>query len=107
MTQEATPLDKEAKQPQKTIDKEARKAALLKKKEELLAKQLKIEARIKALEITPEEKRKLDTRRKVIAGGVILSLIKTDEEIKAKFLEVLKPTLKRDCDKLLFTDLIE
>ena len=69
---------------------------LLKEKQNQLAKEIKVEE--KKLK---DEQRKLDTRRKIIAGGIFLSKMKNGDTTLKKILEEeLKNA--REKDRVLF-----
>ena len=73
-----------------------------KRLEVLKEKQTQIEKEIKAEEKKlKDQQRKLDTRRKIIAGGIFLSKIKKgDKMLKEIFEEEIKNT--REKDRVLF-----
>lgn len=72
---------------------------LLKKREQLEAKIQKRRA------IQNENKRKEDTRRKIITGGVCLKLMQEDEHLKNRILAKIKSTIKPQEFERLFLDL--
>jgi large subunit ribosomal protein L7/L12 len=67
---------------------------------QLKAKQQKIDARKRALE--SRQARQADTRRKILAGAIVLAQIESDAVAKAKFREWLDASLSRDDDRALF-----
>jgi hypothetical protein len=67
---------------------------------QLKAKQQKIDARRRALE--SRQARQADTRRKFLAGAIVLAQIESDAGAKAKFRLWLEASLTRDDDRALF-----
>ena len=67
---------------------------------QLKAKQQKIDARKRALET--RQARQADTRRKFLAGAIVLAQIESDAGAKAKFRLWLDASLTRDDDRALF-----
>jgi hypothetical protein len=74
--------------------------ALEERLKQLKAKQQKIDARRRALET--RQARQADTRRKFLAGAVVLAQIESDADAKAKFRLWLDASLTRDDDRALF-----
>lgn len=71
--------------------------------EKLLKKKTQIDARIKKqLALQKEQDRKVDTRRKIITGGVCLNLMEEDELLRKKVMEKIKATTKEEEFKRLF-----
>ena len=62
-------------------------------------KKAKIDAKIALLK---EKERKFDTRKKILAGGWLLALARTDEGIQKLLESSFYPTLKDDRDRALF-----
>lgn len=62
-------------------------------------KKAKIDAKIALLK---EKERKLDTKRKILAGGWLLALARTDESIQELLESRFYPTLKDNKDRVLF-----
>lgn len=79
---------------------EAEIEALKKKLAEAKARKAKIEARQRAAE--SKKKRAEDTRRKILAGALVLELIEEKEETKRRFMEQLDKFLTREDDRALF-----
>jgi large subunit ribosomal protein L7/L12 len=79
---------------------EAEIEALKKKLQEAKARKAKIEARQKAVE--SKKKRADETRRKILAGALVLELMEEKEETKRRFMEQLDKFLTRDDDRALF-----
>jgi hypothetical protein len=67
---------------------------------QLKAKQQKIEARRRARE--SRETRQADTRRKFLAGAVVLAQVERDALAKAQFRQWLDQSLTREDDRALF-----
>jgi large subunit ribosomal protein L7/L12 len=71
----------------------------------LLKKREQLEAKIqKRMAVQNEKKRKEDTRRKIIAGGVCLKLMQDDEHLKNRILAKIKSTTKPQEFERLFSD---
>jgi large subunit ribosomal protein L7/L12 len=68
--------------------------------DQLKAKNEKIEARKLTALLKGDKSR--DTRRKILAGALILDIINKDEAAKNKFIPQLDKYLKRDDDRALF-----
>jgi large subunit ribosomal protein L7/L12 len=81
-----------------TIDE--RIAALEAKLKQERAKKQKVEARLRAIE--QKRKRAEDTRRKILAGALVLELMEQDEQTKQRFLARLDKYLTRADDRALF-----
>ena len=79
---------------------EDRIAAAEAKLKQLKAEQQKVEARKKAIEV--KRKRQDDTRRKVLAGAVLLAQVESGEWPEAKFKAMMDKGLTRDEDRALF-----
>ncbi len=66
-------------------------------------KSLKLKNHLKRLEQREKAKnRKRDTRRKILAGSLVLEHMEKDEAFAAKFRGDLDQFLKRDIDRALF-----
>ena len=89
----ATISERQAKL-QASIEAQAKKLA------ELKAKQAKIEARQRAAE--KSEARKIDTRKKILAGAYALSLLEKKGEYATKFMAGLNGFLEKSADRELF-----
>jgi predicted transcriptional regulator len=73
------------------------------KLERLLQKKRQIEAKIKRIKARENaQRRKLDTRRKILAGAAVLEHAKRDEQFAAFLTRLLDETLKRESDRKLF-----
>lgn len=81
-----------------TIDE--RIASLEVKLKQERAKKQKIEARLRAVE--QKRKRAEDTRRKILAGTLVLEMMEQDEQARQRFLNRLDKYLTRDDDRALF-----
>jgi hypothetical protein len=81
-----------------TIDE--RIAALETKLKQERAKKQKIEARLRATE--HKRRRAEDTRRKILAGALVLELMERDESTRQRFLQRLDNYLTRPDDRSLF-----
>jgi large subunit ribosomal protein L7/L12 len=68
--------------------------------DQLKAKNEQLEARKLTALLKGERSR--DTRRKILAGALILEIINKDEAAKNKFMPQLDKYLKRDDDRALF-----
>ncbi len=69
----------------------------------LTAKRDQINARIQALKAKEQaQKRKEDTRRKVLIGAVVLKMLKTGEMPKERLTAMLDKNLDSDRDRMLF-----
>jgi len=79
---------------------EAEIEALKKKLQEAKVRKAKIEARQKAAE--SKKKRADETRRKILAGALVLELMEEKEETKRRFMEQLDKFLNREDDRALF-----
>ena len=67
---------------------------------QLKAKQQKIDARRRALEA--RQTRQADTRRKFLAGAIVLAQVERDAPAKAQFRQWLDQSLTREDDRALF-----
>jgi hypothetical protein len=74
--------------------------ALEERLKQLKAKQQKIDARKRALET--RQARQADTRRKFLAGAIVLAQVESDAGAKAKFRLWLDASLTSDDDRALF-----
>ena len=74
--------------------------ALEERLKQLKAKQQKIDARKRVLE--SRQARQADTRRKFLAGAIVLAQIESDAVAEAKFRRWLDASLTRDDDRALF-----
>lgn len=81
-----------------TIDE--RIAALEAKLKQERAKKQKVEARLRAVE--QKRKRAEDTRRKILAGALVLELMEQDQQTRERFLARLDRYLTREDDRALF-----
>lgn len=81
-----------------TIDD--RIAALEEKLKQEKARKEQLEAR--KLQSMIKGKRSDDTRRKILAGALVLEMMQRDESTRAKFLERLDKYLKRADERKLF-----
>lgn len=81
----------------KPLTKEEKIQALKDKEKQIKARIAKLQAADKAKE------RKVDARKKIILGGILLNLMKADESIKAKVKAEIDK--RADKDKELFSDL--
>jgi len=79
---------------------EAEIEALKKKLAEAKARKAKIEARQRAAE--SKKKRSEETRRKILAGALVLQMMEEKDEVKRRFLDQLDKFLTRDDDRALF-----
>lgn len=64
------------------------------------AQRQKIEARKKAADA--EKERANDTRRKILAGALVLEMMKNDEQVRARFMARLAEYLTRPDERALF-----
>lgn len=67
---------------------------------QLKARKQQIEAR--KLHLLIKGRRSDDTRRKILAGALVLEMMERDEATKQRFLERLDKFLKREDDRKLF-----
>ena len=74
--------------------------ALEEKLKQAKAQKAKIEARKKAIETKVH--RSQDTRRKVLAGAMVLEMMERDEATRQRFMERLDKYLTRADDRALF-----
>lgn len=74
--------------------------ALEERLKQLKAKQQKIDARKRALE--SRQARQADTRRKLLAGAVVLAQVERDALANAQFRQWLDQSLTREDDRALF-----
>ena len=74
--------------------------ALEEKLKQAKAQKAKIEARQKAIETKVQ--RSQDTRRKVLAGAMVLEMMERDEATRQRFMERLDKYLTRADDRALF-----
>lgn len=81
-----------------TIDE--RIAALEAKLKQERAKKQKVEARKRAVE--QKLQRAADTRRKILAGALVLELMERDEATRQRFMQRLDAYLTRPDDRALF-----
>ena len=69
----------------------------------LTAKRDQINAQIQALKAKDQaQKRKADTRRKVLIGAVVLKMLKTGEMPQERLTAMLDKNLDSDRDRMLF-----
>jgi len=86
---------------------EERTKELLEKQEALLKKQSQIQEQLKDLKARGNtKKRKMDTRRKIIAGAITLHHAETDPEYREWLAKELRNFITRKTDKDLFSDLL-
>ena len=74
--------------------------ALEERLKQLKAKQQQIDARKRALEL--RQTRKADTRRKFLAGAIVLAGVERDALVNARFRQWLDESLVREDDRALF-----
>jgi len=75
-------------------------------KEELLRKKAQLEERLRTLEARENtQKRKDDTRRKILVGALCLTHAESKPEFKKWLVEALGKTLAKPADRALFSDL--
>ena len=87
---------------QKKADDQAKKFADAQKRlRQLKAKKEQVEARKLAQTLTGN--RATDTRRKILAGALVLDMMEHDEQTRAKFLDRLDKFLTRSDDRALFS----
>jgi septal ring factor EnvC (AmiA/AmiB activator) len=67
---------------------------------QLKAKQQKIDARKRALE--SRQARQADTRRKFLAGAIVLAQVERDADANAQFRRWVDQSLRREDDRALF-----
>ncbi|MGG6322010.1 hypothetical protein [Vibrio cholerae] len=71
--------------------------------EKLLEKEKQLKAKIQAAKSRESEKqRKLDTRRKILIGAMVLDGMKNSEEYEAKIRQNLDKYLTKNKDRVLF-----
>ncbi len=71
--------------------------------EKLLEKEKQLKAKIQAAKYREREKeRKLDTRRKILIGAMVLEGMKNSEEYEAKIRQNLDKYLTKNKDRVLF-----
>ena len=81
-----------------TIDEQIEQAK--RRIKQLEARKQQIEAR--KVHLLIKGKRSSDTRRKILAGALVLEMMEKDEATHQRFLERLDKYLKRDDDRALF-----
>ncbi len=81
-----------------TIDEQIEQAK--RRIKQLEARKKQIEAR--KLHLLVKGKRASDTRRKILAGALVLEMMEKDEATKQRFLERLDRFLTRQDDRMLF-----
>jgi septal ring factor EnvC (AmiA/AmiB activator) len=74
--------------------------ALEERLKQLKAKQQKIDSRKRALE--SRQARQADTRRKFLAGAIVLAQVERDASANAQFRQWLDESLIRESDRALF-----
>ena len=95
-------IQEQVEAAQKKADEQAKKAADAQKRlRQLKAKKEQAEARKIAQTLTGN--RAADTRRKILAGALVLDMMERDEQTRAKFLDRLDKFLTRDDDRALFS----
>lgn len=73
------------------------------KLEQLTRKREQIDAKIQAIKARENQrKRKTDTRRKILIGGVVLKMIKTGEMPQERLNQLLDKHLERKTDREFF-----
>ena len=71
--------------------------------EKLLEKEKQLKAKIQAVKSREREKeRKLDTRRKILIGAMILEGMKNSEDYNSKIMNNLDKYLTKNKDRVLF-----
>ena len=71
--------------------------------DKLLAKEKLLKAKIQAAKSKEKVKeRKLDTRRKILIGAMVLDGMKNNEEYKTKIIQNLDKYLTKNRDRVLF-----
>jgi NCAIR mutase (PurE)-related protein len=71
--------------------------------ERLEERKLKLENEIRKLKAREsKERRKLDTRRKIVTGAAVLEHAKNDKQFDAFLMQLLDKKLKRKADRELF-----
>ena len=81
-----------------TIEEQIERAE--KRVKQLKTRKRQIEAR--KLHLLNKGRRSDDTRRKILAGALVLEMMEKDEATKQRFLERLDKFLKREDDRKLF-----
>lgn len=79
------------------------KEGLVEKREEMKAREQKIDERLRRLDQPSKQERARDTKRKIIAGAIILKMIKEDEDLLEKFKSALL-AVAGEGDKKLFLE---
>ena len=73
------------------------------KLEKLNLKREQLNAQIQAIKSKEaSQKRKEDTRRKVLIGGVVMKMLKTGEMHQERLTQILDKHLEKDADRALF-----
>ena len=73
------------------------------KLEKLTLKREQLNAQIQAIKSKEaSQKRKEDTRRKVLIGGVVMKLLRTGEMPQDRITKMLDKHLEKDADRVLF-----
>jgi large subunit ribosomal protein L7/L12 len=73
------------------------------KLEKLNLKREQLNAQIQAIKSKEaSQKRKDDTRRKVLIGGVVMKMLKTGEMPQERLTQILDKHLEKDADRALF-----
>ena len=73
------------------------------KLEKLNLKREQLNAQIQAIKLKEaSQKRKEDTRRKVLIGGVVMKLLRTGEMPQDRITKMLDKHLEKDADRVLF-----
>jgi large subunit ribosomal protein L7/L12 len=73
------------------------------KLEKLNLKREQLNAQIQAIKSKEaSQKRKEDTRRKVLIGGVVMKMLKTGEMPQERLTQILDKHLSQDADRALF-----
>lgn len=81
-----------------TIDQQIE--ALQKKLKQAKARKARADARLKAAE--KKRTRQQDTRRKILAGSMVLDMMERDEQTRSRIIDRLDKHLTRDDDRALF-----
>jgi len=73
------------------------------KLDRLTKKRQQLNAQIQAIKSKEnQQKRKEDTKRKILIGGVVMKMLETGEMPKERLMQILGTHLTRDADRALF-----
>ena len=73
------------------------------KLDQLTKKREQLNAQIQALKVKEnKKKRKEDTRRKILIGGVVLKMLKEGEMPQERLNQILDKHLDKDADRVIF-----